>query len=88
MNYKSMRDALVGALLMLLVIFLVPGFFTVMAVKAMILIILMLLVALSFKTGQGVLGWFLVAIAILMVLWFYVPGVQVKLPLPALPNEF
>ena len=88
MDFRPIREVLLGALLVLLLILFGHGFFTAMMVKGLIVILLFLLGMVWMQSGPKWAGWFFAILAILFFLWAFIPGKQIGLPFPDFPSEF
>lgn len=74
------KDWLTGGLVVLVVLVFVPGLLSVSVLPALILIVLIGLIGLSFRLGQAGWGWLFLVLAVALVVLWFIPGTQFTLP--------
>lgn len=88
MKPEVIFTGLVAALLTVLAIYFVPGFFSVTAVQAMIVIFSFLLAVMAAKLGYNISLVIFAFVTIAFFALFFIPGTQFSVPVPSFPNEF
>jgi hypothetical protein len=77
---SKLKDWLTGALVVLFILMLQPGLLSTSILPALILVLLVALIGISFHTHQQAWGWIYVTLAILLILLWLIPGDQLSLP--------
>ena len=80
MTPAKVKDWLTGALVVLAILIFVPGALSTSVLPALLLIILIAEIALSFQLNQAGWGLIFTIIAIALIVLWFIPGTQFSLP--------
>lgn len=80
MALAKVKEWLTGALVVLALLIFVPGTLSATVLPALLLIVLIAEIALSFKLNQPVWGIVFSLIAVALIVMWFIPGTQFSLP--------